>query len=259
MSSPFTIALAARIESHVAAANGTGQAGDAVGVKVPASCLAATRCMEVADVNLGAYRRRTIVRCWRSGYVRYMSPLRRDSQTSCTHPEPACTRSSGRLLVILYAEGSIWGTNGAAREKWMPRVWPSRRSERRAPEPGSGRTEAVGSARAIARCAPGRRRKPSASRATDCSKAVRAAQPCLPPCAHKPAQCRRLPATDTVLTFPVSPMLRAHIHACAPALASRRRARTRTSESEVRAGRVQITNARVLFIPSPSSSDDGGG
>lgn len=115
MSSPFTIALAATIESHVAAANGTGQAGDVVGVKVPASCLAATRCVKVADLNLGEYRRRTIVRCWRSSYARCMSPVRRDSQTSCTHPEPACTRSSRGLLVILDAEASIWRTNGAAR------------------------------------------------------------------------------------------------------------------------------------------------
>ena len=72
--------------------------------------------LEVGDLNLGAYRRRTIVRCWRSGYVRCMSPLRRDSQTSCTHPEPACTRSSGRLLVILHAEGSIWRTYDARGE-----------------------------------------------------------------------------------------------------------------------------------------------
>ena len=193
--------------------NGTGQAGDVVGVKVPASCLAATCCMEVADLNLGAYRRRTIVRCWRSSYAR-----------ACRHfGGTVKSRVRAQSGLVLAARGGCLSSctqRGRFGGPTAPRVWPSQAIPSGVPpnqDPAGQRRSR--SARAIARCASGRRRKPSASRASRLLKSCRGAQPCLPPCAHKPAQCRRLPATDMVLTFPVSPMLRAHIHACAPAVA----------------------------------------
>jgi len=132
-------------------------------------------------------------------------------------------------------------------EKWMPRVWPSRR-----PSDVPLNQDPPPKALSVTR--------------NRLLKSCTGAQPCLPPCAHKPAQCRRLPATDTVLTFPVSPMLRAHIHARAPALAhgdalGRARARAKCAPGaskprtrgfySSRARRRQMTGEGSK-IPSPS-------